>query len=165
MKTICMKCQIQFSQKNVILSSAELAHRVVKVTITSISMIPAWGIFSNWPHDWHVNKPVAIKGISDFYNPFEMKRRYQKFELKKKNNTKNSLILVIQISSIHSKGSGPPPRSAPKGAPTEIKNGSYVETLPRRQTILYVRLDDFLGRVAALRLLPQGPSSCGPKWA
>ena len=41
MKTICMKCQIQFSQRNVILSSAELAHRVVKVTITSISMIPA----------------------------------------------------------------------------------------------------------------------------
>ena len=28
----------------------------------------------------------------------------------------------------------------------------YVETLPRRQTILYVRLDDFLGRAAAIRL-------------
>ena len=32
MKTFCMKCQIQFSWKNVInLSSAELAHRAVKV--------------------------------------------------------------------------------------------------------------------------------------
>ena len=32
----------------------------------------------------------------------------------------------------------------------------YVETLPRSQTILYARLDDFLGRAAALRLaLPE----------
>ena len=32
MKTFCMKCQIQFSWKNMIkLSSAELAHRAVKV--------------------------------------------------------------------------------------------------------------------------------------
>ena len=47
--------------------------------------------------------------------------------------------------------SGPPPGSGPKGAPTDIKIGSYVETLPRRQ-ILYVRRDGFLGRAAALRL-------------
>ena len=29
------------------------------------------------------------------------------------------------------------------------KNDSYAETLPRRQTILYVRLDDSPGRAAA----------------
>ena len=37
-------------------------------------MIPAWGIVTNWPHDWCVNKPIAIKWISDFYNPFDVTR-------------------------------------------------------------------------------------------
>ena len=41
---------------------------------------------------------------------------------------------------------------APKGLPRTQTIGSYVETLLRRQTILYVHLDDFLGRAAALRL-------------
>ena len=38
---------------------------------------------------------------------------------------------------------------APKGLPLRKKIGCYVETLPRRQTILYVRLDDSPGRAAA----------------
>ena len=60
----------------------------------------------------------------------------------------------VYISSIYSKDSGPPPRLGPKRAPTHgEKIGSYVETLPRRQTIPYVCRDDFLtelGRASAL---------------
>ena len=37
-------------------------------------MIPAWDIFANWPHDWHVNRPIAIKRIGNFYNPFDVTR-------------------------------------------------------------------------------------------
>ena len=40
----------------------------------------------------------------------------------------------------------------------------YAETLPRSQTILYVRLDDFLGRAAALRLFLR-PEPLRPPWA
>ena len=68
--------------------------------------------------------------------------------------------LGIYISSIGNKGSGPSPDRTPKGLPRMQTIGSYVETLPRRQTILYVRLDDFLGRASAL---PEARAPAAPK--
>ena len=53
-------------------------------------------------------------------------------------------------SSIGNGDAGSPPDRAPKGLPRTQTIGSYVETLPRTQTILYVCLDDFLGRATAL---------------
>ena len=48
-----------------------------------------------------------------------------------------------------------------RGSQADKQFCMYVETLPRRQTILYVRLDDFLGRAAALRLF-LGPKPLRP---
>ena len=112
---------------------------------------------------------VFVLSISWWVNGLNTKK-YLQIVLQSMLGGCNSSIMTIgsvlyQFSSILNKGFGPHPRSGPKGATTEIKIGSYVETLPRRQTILYVRLDDFLGRAVALRLLPLGPSPCGPKRA
>ena len=49
-----------------------------------------------------------------------------------------------------------------KGSRVDKQFCMYVETFPRSQTILYVRLDDFLGRAAA-SALPEARAPAAPK--
>ena len=65
------------------------------------------------------------------------------------------------ISSIYNKGSGPLHSGPQKGSHVDKQFCMHVETLPRRQTTPYARLDDSPRRAAA----SLGPSPCGPKRA
>ena len=67
---------------------------------------------------------------------------------------------MILLSSIYNQGFGPPPSGPQKGSHVNKQLHMHVETLPRRQTTPYARLEDSPGRAAASpRPEPQRPPS------